>query len=285
MSLTRSMMAATLLIGPPAFAHHSPGNGASEGIRAVTSLSGQSAKASQRAKLLQEVTRTSNQPTGAATTAAVTSVAASFKAHAWLSLGGQFPWAVIDEGSDAPLRHGYGDTTLEALLTPHGDRSKHRVATFGFRVSLPTRSYELTADPGKVYTATPLFAFTRKYSALYWQATTLTTLESRPAGVAWDASAGLSLGIASERGFGASIGAWVDARILAYCESPTGALDYCKEGRVTERERPTGATRAYVLNQVFYGMGAFSAIAGMGLPLTARRDFDITLSLGLELAF
>lgn len=274
---------ATALVAPRASAHHSAGHGASEGVRAVTSLSAQSARASQRVGLLEEVTRTSDQPTGAATVGAVTSLAASFMPHPWFSFGAQFPWAFIDEG--ATTRHGYGDTTLEALLTPKDDRSDRQVPTFGLRVSLPTRSYELASDPGRIYSASPLFAFTRRYTTIYWQATALTTLESRPAGIAWDASAGLFWGVVSNAGFGAALGAWVDTRLSAHCKSPTGELDYCREGRVTERERPTGATRAYVLERVFYELGDFSLAAGMGLPLTSRRDFDITLSLGLERTF
>jgi len=277
-------LAAALLCGP-ALAHHAPGHATSEGIRAVSSLAGQSARASQRALLMVELSQATDQPSGGAATNLVTSLVASFMPHSWLSLGAQLPWAVVDEQGSSELTSGYGDTSFELLLTPHGSKLKHRVPSFGLRLSVPTRTYELRADPGKLISASPFAAFTRNYAQFYWQVMGLSTLESRPAGLAWDASAGLSAGYRLESGLGGALGGWVDVRVLAYCEPPDGASSYCREGRVTENDRQTGATRGYLLGHFSYDVGAFSALAGAQLPVTPKRDFSWAAYLGAQLAF
>ena len=272
-------------LAPIALGHHAPGHGASEGIRAANSLAGRSARATERVMLLEELSAPTDQPAGAASLQSTTSLVGSVLLHPWFSLGAQLPWVVLNEAGKSGATTGYGDTTLEAIVTPYGDWLRHRVPSFGVRVSLPTRSFELESDPGKTYAASPFAAFTRRYESLYWQAVLLSTLETRPAGWAWDMSAGLSAGYEVLPGLSLSLGGWVDTRVLAYCEAADGTSSYCKQGRVTERERPTGATRAYGLLNTAYAIGAFQLQAGAQLPLTPKRDFEYSGFLSVEWAF
>ncbi|HEY6815091.1 MAG TPA: hypothetical protein VI168_06090 [Croceibacterium sp.] len=276
-----------LALGQPAIAaaHHAPGHGASEGIRAANSLAGRSARASDRVMLLEELSAPTDQPGGAASLQSTTSLVGSLLLHPWFSLGAQLPWVVVNESGQSGSTTGYGDTTLEAIVTPYGDWLRHRVPSFGLRLSLPTRSFELAADPGKVFAASPFAAFTRRYESFYWQAVLLSTLETRPAGWAWDMSAGLSAGYQVAPGLSLSLGSWVDTRLLAYCEDVDGTSSYCEEGRVTERERPTLATRAYGLLNAAYAIGALQLQTGVQLPLTAKRDFSYSGFLSAEWSF
>jgi hypothetical protein len=200
-------------------------------------------------------------------------------------VGAQFPWVVVQESGESDLVTGYGDTTLEAILTPYAEWLEHRVASFGIRASLPTRSFELQADPGKTAAVSAFAAFTRRYDAVYWQAVLLSTLETRPAGWAWDMSGGVSAGYELGAGFSLSLGGWVDTRMLAYCKTPEGTSEYCEEGRATEQERPTLATRGYVLFNAAYSIGAFQLQAGMQLPFTPKKDFAYSGFLGAAWAF
>lgn len=273
------------LVPAIARAHHAPGHGASEGIRAANSLAGRSARATERVMLLEELSAPTDQPGGVASLQSTTSLVGSVLLHPWFSLGAQLPWVVMNESGKSGATMGYGDTTLEAIVTPYGDWLRHRVPSFGVRVSLPTRSFELEADPGKTYAASPYAAFTRRYESFYWQAVLLSTLETRPAGWAWDTSAGLSAGYEIAPGLSLSLGTWVDTRLLAYCKDADGTSSYCEEGRVTERERPTFATRAYGLFNAAYAIGAFQLQAGAQLPLTPKRDFLYSGFLSAEWSF
>lgn len=268
-----------------ASAHHAPGHGASEGIRAANSLAGRSARATERVMLLEELSAPTDQPGGVSSLQSTTSLVGSVLLHPWVSVGAQLPWVVLNESGESGMTTGYGDTTLEAIVTPYGDWLRHRVPSFGVRVSLPTRTFELEADPGKTYAVSPFAAFTRRYDTFYWQAVLLSTLETRPAGWAWDMSAGLSVGNEVAPGLTLSLGSWVDMRLLAYCKAADGGTSYCEEGRVTERERGTFATRAYGLFNVAYALGALQLQAGVQLPLTPKRDFSYSGFLSAEWSF
>ena len=284
-TLAAGVMACLLALAGAARAHHSPGHGASEGIRAANSLAGRSARATERVMLLEELSAPTDQPGGVSSLTSTTSLVGSVLVHPWVSLGAQLPWVVMDEAGKSSTTTGYGDTTLEAIVTPYGDWLRHRVPSFGLRVSLPTRTFELEADPGKSYAASPFAAFTRRYESAYWQAVLLSTLETRPAGWAWDMSAGLSAGYELAPGLSLSLGAWVDTRMLAVCEAADGSSNYCEEGRVTERERPTYATRGYALFNAAYAIGAFQLQAGVQLPFTPKKDFLYSGFLSAEWAF
>ncbi|HEU5077174.1 MAG TPA: hypothetical protein VFU02_23445, partial [Polyangiaceae bacterium] len=282
-----SCRAVALVMGLSAMAqaHHAPGHGASEGIRAANSLAGRSARATERLMLLEELSAPTDQPGGAQSLQSTTSLVGSVLLHPWFSLGAQLPWVVVNESSKSTATTGYGDTTLEAIVTPYGDWLRHRIPSFGVRVSLPTRSFELVADPGKTYAASPFAAFTRRYESAYWQAVLLSTLETRPAGWAWDMSSGLSVGYEVSPGLSLALGTWVDVRLLAYCKNTAGSSSYCEEGRVTERERETFATRAYGLLNAAYTIGAFQLQAGAQLPFTEKRDFLYSGFLSAEWSF
>lgn len=284
---TAVLGAVALVLALPAIAraHHAPGHGASEGIRAANSLAGRSARATERVMLLEELSAPTDQPGGAASLQSTTSLVGSVLLHPWFSLGAQLPWVVVNEAGKSGATTGYGDTTLEAIVTPYGDWLRHRVPSFGVRVNLPTRSFELAADPGKTYAASPFAAFTRRYESFYWQAVLLSTFETRPAGWAWDLSAGFSAGYEVAPGLSFSLGSWVDTRVLAYCKHADGTSSYCEQGRVTERERPTFATRAYGLFNAAYAIGAFQLQAGVQLPLTPKRDFAYAGFLSAEWSF
>ena len=235
--------------------------------------------------LLEEFSAPTDQPGGVASLQSATSLLGSLLVHPWLSLGAQFPWVVLQETGKSDVTTGYGDTTFEAILTPYADWLEHRVASFGIRATLPTRTFELQADPGKTTAVSPFAAFTRRYDAAYWQVVLLSTLETRPAGWAWDMSGGASVGYEFGTGFSLGLGAWVDTRMLAYCKTPEGTSEYCEEGRATEQERPTLATRGYALLNATYSIGAFQLQAGAQLPFTPKRDFLYSGFLGAAWAF
>jgi hypothetical protein len=275
------------LLAPPALGHHTPGHGASEGIRTLNAFAGRTPRAMQRALLLGEVVRTTAEPHLNAATIYTASAMVSLQPHPWFSAGLQAPLTHVNE--DAPgvePKSGYGDTRLELRLTPHADKLMHRVFTAGLNVSVPTRTVRFQVDPGPMWGLAPLAAFTRSYADWSWQAVLLAPIEHRPAGTAFEASGALLVSHRLLPPWTLALGAIADVRLASLCVSPRGDRSWCPEGRVTEQNRHNGSTRAYATAGSSVELSEDWTIAlSVQAPLLKRRDFDVAGSIGLEARF
>jgi len=279
-----SMVASGLLFGAgPAAAHHVPGHGTSEGVRNLHSLGGGTAQAQSRVMVLHEVAVSSTGLNPG--TVFSTALIGEYAPHRWVSLGLWAPLLVVAE-RDAEVEVGYGDTRVMLRVTPHSEKLIHRVVTAGLNVSLPTRTVELSADPGRTWSFSPYFMFTRTYRRPYWQVLGLATVEQRPAGVALDGHVSAQAGMRTRVGFTFGVGILADLRLLNFCALPGGGQELCPGGRSTEEEREIGAVRiaqSFALAWALPRNGLLGAT--LVLPLTSKRDFDASTSLSLQFSF
>ncbi len=282
-ALPFAALALTLSLGTAARAHHVPGHGASEGLRTINSLNGSGGRAYSRVLLLNEFIYTGFGLNPGLTDSL--SVLGEWAVKPSFSVGVQAPLLMF-RGKDTggATRVGYGDTRLQLRFTPHATKLIHRVLTFGANISFPTRSVQLTVDPGPVWGATPYIVFTRTYSLVFWQVLGLATVDARRAGTALNVAAsaqvgGRFLGNKLSPGFGVL----VDGRVLNFCAEPGGGQSFCRESRAGEEDRPIGATRGTALATLAYTfVPRASLIAAVQLPFTARRDFSFGWSLGIQ---
>ncbi|MGB1016584.1 MAG: hypothetical protein ACPG4T_20775, partial [Nannocystaceae bacterium] len=114
----------------PAAAHHTPGHGASEGVRNINSLGGTGGKALSRLLILNET-----YYTGQGLNPGVNESLSVFGEYAPVpafSLGVQLPFAVAAfADDDYRPRAGLGDMRLAFRFTPHASKLIHRVFTTG----------------------------------------------------------------------------------------------------------------------------------------------------------
>lgn len=264
-----------------ATADHAPGHGASEAVRNLNSLGGGSGAAVSRILLLQEASssrRTSLSPHSAY----VTSVLGEYSPHRWFSLGVQLPLQIIDEELARP-RAGFGSMRVLTRVTLHADKLFHRVLSFGVNATLPTRTVEFTTDPGLTWVVSPYAVFTRNYHRAFWQVLATSPIETRPAGTAIDLSAGAQGGYRFWGKLAPSAGALATVRVASWCREVGGTTRWCRAGRVTEVERPLGATAVYVTAGLSWNFAAWGLLAAsIQVPVTPARDFDLGGSLGLQ---
>lgn len=264
-------------------AHHVPGHGASEGVRNLNSLGGGAGQATSRVMLLQEYSRNSTSLNPATTYN--TSLLGEYAPHPWVSLGAQAPLLVVDEDA-APRKVGYGDTRAFLRLTPHAEKLIHRIITTGINVSVPTRSLRFEADPGRVWTVSPMAMFTRTHLRTYWQVMVLATAEHRPAGTAFDLTASGQMGYRAFGKLGLSVGALADVRAANLCAEVGGGSAYCSGNRATETNREVGSVRIAHLTGVSYSFASWGLLAAnLQLPLTPKRDFNVAGSLSVQFQF
>lgn len=282
--LLAAVVGAGLFSSASASAHHAPGHGPSESVRTLNGFAGRTPRALQRALLLGEIVRNTAQPNLNAATIYTLSALVSVRPHPWLSVGLQAPYTFVDEDAPGvPTKSGYGDTRLELRLTPHADKLLHRVLTVGVNASFPTRTVRFQADPGPMWSVAPLVAYTRSYEFWSWQAVLLAPLEHRPAGTAFEGSGAFVVNHRLLPSWSWSVGALVDVRIASSCALPGGGQTWCRDGRVTELSRETGATRGYVTAGTGVELAEDWAVsASVQAPVTHRRDFDLAGSIGLE---
>lgn len=266
-----------------AMAHHVPGHGASEGVRNLSTLGVGAAAVQTRVMLLEEIT-TSTTGLNPGTTS-MTSLLGEVTVHPWVSLGLVAPLLVVKQG-DAPARVGYGDTRLMLRVTPHADKLIHRVFTAGINASFPTRSVRFAADPGRLWTLSPYVLFTRTYRIPFWQVAGTATMEHRPAGTAFDVHGSFQVGLRTQIGFMATVGIVADLRVLNVCTQPRGGAEVCLGNRATEIEREVGSLRLAQTYGVAWRLPRAVLISAyVAAPVTARRDFDVLGSLGVQVAF
>ncbi len=277
------VLALGLFVPGLAHAHHVPGHGASEGVRNLNSLGGGSGQATSRVMVLQEFSRNTTSLNPATTYN--TSLLGEYAPHPWVSVGAQAPLLVVDEVA-APRKVGYGDTRAFVRLTPHADKLIHRVLTTGINVSVPTRTLRFEADPGRIWTVSPMVMFTRTHLRAYWQLMGLATMENRPAGTAFDITASGQVGYRAWGKLGLSIGALADVRVANFCAQVGGGSQYCSGNRATEIEREVGSVRLAHLSGVSYSFASWGLLAAnLQLPLSPKRDFDVAGSLSLQVRF
>lgn len=272
-------------------AHHVPGHGGSEGAKQINGVGGGSAQAQTRFFLLGEYARDSTSENPSHTT--VVSGIAEVAPHPWISLGVQAPLSIVAEDDVDRVKVGYGDTRAFVRFTPHGDKLVHRVLTLSLSASFPTRTFRFLSDPGRSWLVSPAITFTRTYSRLFWMVFANTSIETRPAGTAFEFGAAGQLGYRffERRPLTPALGVLVDTRYLTLCEQVDGSSQVCPQGRVTERDRPLGATRVYLQAALSWRMAKFGERDQRSLDLyasgqvavTRRRDFDGGASLGLML--
>lgn len=276
---------ALALLGPRvASAHHVPGHGSSEGVRSINSLGNRGGKVGSRILLLDEFAW---QPT--ARTPGLRndlSVLGEFAPVPAFSVGAQLPFAVIDEAGRPPVA-GYGDTRVFVRVTPHADKLIHRTLTFNIAASFPTRTIRVSVDPGRIWSVTPSLIFTRTYGDWYWQALALASVETRPAGLALDASVGGQAGGKFADGRVAlGGGVIVDTRVANWCARPDDAIEACATSRAGEDRREPGSVRATALAMGSVNLDArWSVILGVQVPFTVKRDFDLGVTAGVQAEF
>ncbi len=278
-----ALVAAFALLPTAARAHHVPGHGASEGVRNLNSLGGGSGQATSRLMLLQEYSRNTTSLNPATTYN--TSILGEYAPHPWVSVGLQAPLLVVDEDA-APRKIGYGDTRAFVRLTPHADKLIHRVVTTGINVSVPTRTLTFEADPGRIWTVSPMAMFTRTHLRAYWQLMALGTFERRPAGTAIDGTISAQIGYRAFGQLGLGVGALADVRLANFCAQVGGGSEFCTGNRATETEREVGALRMAHLTAISYSFSSWGMLAAnLQLPLTPKRDFDVAGSLSIQAQF
>jgi hypothetical protein len=262
-------------------ADHAPGHGASEAVRSLNSLGGGTGAAVSRIMLLQEASdsRTSTlTPHGGY----VTSILGEYSPHAWFSFGVQVPLQIVDE-PQVPARVGLGNLRVSTRVTLHADKLFHRILTFGVNATFPTRTVTFTTDPGRTWTTAPYAVFTRNYHRPFWQIFATVPIETRPAGTAIDLGVGAQGGYRFWGKLAPSAGLLVNTRLASWCRRVDGGADFCREGRVTEIERPLGATALYVTGGLAWTFAPWGTLAAsVQVPVTAVRDFDVGGSLGLS---
>jgi hypothetical protein len=272
-------LAFVLTTSAPAAAHH-PGHSStvSEGIRSLNNLSHAGGNANNRIAVIHDATRTTTGTDRATTLRAL--FIAEIAPHPWFSFGAEAPLRGIVE-DDEPPAIGYGDTRLFVRLTPHGDKLVHRVLTVGLAASLPTRSTTRSSEPERPWSLSPHVLFTRSYERAFWSVIGQPTVETRSAGTALDISAAGQLGYRFFDVLSPSIGATVDVRTASWCDG-----SFCSDGRVGEVDRAVGATRVYLLGGLGYQITSRGTLlAGVQVPVTTARDFDIGVNLGVQFLF
>lgn len=280
--LSLRLLAWVMLTVSSGLAHHSPGHGPSEGLRALSAL-GTNSLPRQRAALLLEVARTSAEPTlNTATTASITALL-DVKVWERLYLSGAVPVGIVREDLTQQAKFGQGDVRL-GFQVALGSMARVDAAsvTVGASVSIPTRTVRYELDPGRQWVYSPGVRYAATSGRLLWTAALLSPIEIRPAGVAWELSPAWGLGVRLVRAWTVSVGGALDVRVFNGC-SESGALVACPDGRPTELDRPVGAARLYGIVGSTLDLSESWSLFGNGqIPLLARRDIEWSLSLGLE---
>lgn len=274
----------TFLLSSPTFAHHDVGHGASEGMRNLTTLAG-NPNPRQRAALMMQVSRGTDEPTLNTATTYATSALVDIQLLRRLYLGMQLPFVVVDEDAYDGVKMGLGDTTASANLRL--DSMKNRTARFtlGVNVTAPTRTIRYETDPGKQWVVSPGLRYGGASDFLFWYGLLFFPVETRPAGTAIDVSPAAGLGVRFFKKLSLSAGLNADIRAHTICKTFDGS-EVCEEGRVTETNRPRGATRLYAHSALSLDLSKrWSLFGGVQIPLSQRRDVEWGAQAGAELRF
>jgi hypothetical protein len=264
-------------------ADHLPGHGASDAVRTLNSFGGGTGAATSRVMLLQEASRSTQ--TLSPSSSYTTSLIGEYAPHRWFSFGMQLPLQVIDE-DNARAKVGLGNVRVLTRLTLHADKLYHRVLTFGVNAGFPTRTVRFTVDPGKTWSQAPYVVFTRNYRRPFWQVFASTPIETRPAGTAIDVALAAQGGYRFLGVLTPSAGLLMTVRTASWCRTPRGDSHFCRDGRVTEVDRPIGSTALYVtfgLSWAFTRWGLLAAAAQV--PVTPKRDFVAAGMLSFQASF
>ena len=267
-----------------AHAHHNVGQGAGESLRNLSTLAGDLSPR-QRAALMGEVSRGTEEPTLNTATTYSVSALLDIRAHRRLYLSAQFPLLFVDEDAVNGLKVGMGNTTV-GLHVPVGSLQEGAASwVLGLNVSLPTRTFTYEADPGRQWSLTPGLRYGDTSGNFLWYGLLVSPIETRPAGTAVDVSPALGVGYRFFRTLSVTTGLNADIRALSVCATLDGS-QLCPEGRATEVNRPVGATRAYAHLGLSWEMHKnWSLFSGGQLPVTAHRDLEWAANLGLEARF
>lgn len=274
-------LAAVLAFPSSALAHHSPGHAGTESLRTLAS-SGAEPAPRQRIALVSDVLRTSDQPTLNTATIGALSVVASYRVVPRLYLGVQAPFVLVDEDATPTPKVGYGDTRFTSHFVLGDLDDKSRSWTLGLNVSVPTRTIFFAADPGRQWSLSPLVSYSWAGEKFRFFAMLLTPLELRPAGTALEVSPSAGVGYQITPWLSSSLAIGADVRVLSLCSGPEGSR-FCSGGRASEHERELGATRLYGSFTTWLGLSStWSLFGSVQLPVTEKRDFEFSASLGLE---
>jgi len=285
-------LGSTLACPQIAAAHHTPGHGASEGVRNINSIGGTGGKAMSRLLVLNET-----YYTGQGLNPGVNETLSVYGEYAPVpafSMGVQLPFAVAAfADDDYRPRAGLGDTRLAFRVTPHASKLIHRVFTTGLNLSLPTRTVRYRVDPGRVFQVSPYVIFTRTYELLYWQAIGMGVLDHRPAGVAVDLSVGGQIGSKLRGGkMTLGVGALADIRVSNWHAQPGGGYEFSTSTRPGEGlpassdERKIGALRMLGMIAMSIQTGKKTMLtASIQAPFTSLQDFSFGATVGFQILF
>jgi hypothetical protein len=283
----RWWLAVAVLLAPAvARAHHVPGHGASEGVRTINSLNGAGGRANTRLLLINEFIYTGFGLNPGVMNSL--SLVGEYAPKPWFSFALQAPLLMFRaQDTMGETRVGYGDTRVQLRFTPHARKLIHRVLTLGLNASLPTRTVRLTVDPGPVGAVAPYAVFTRTYMKWYWQTLGIATVDIRRAGTAVELGLSAQVGARLAGGkVNLGVGVLFDTRLLGFCSVPGGGTEFCTGNRAGELYREIGTIRGTYLAAVAYNFHARGALVGsLQVPFTAKRDYTLGWSLGLQAFF
>lgn len=266
------------------WAHHNVGHGASEGMRNLTTLAGNPSPR-QRVALMTQVSRGNDEPTLNTATSYTTSALVDVTLMRRLFLGAQLPFMIVDEDAYSGVKAGYGDTTFSINLRLDSMKDDGASWTVGANVSVPTRTVQFEADPGRQWTLSPGVRYSDAGGRLLWYGLLYFPVETRPSGTAFDISTAAGLGVRLFRKLSLTGGLNADIRAHTICKTFDGS-EVCAEGRVTETNRARGATRLYAHSVISLDLSkSWSLFGGVQIPLTARRDVEWSAQAGVEFRF
>lgn len=283
-SAVRLLAVAGALLSASGHAHHEPGHTPSESLRNLTSLGGDP-NPRQRVALLTQAARGTNEPTLNTATVYSISALADIRLHRRLYIGGQFPLVLADEDSTSEPKLGYGDTILGVNMPLGSLQTDAASWVAGLNVSLPTRTIRYQSDPGKQWLVAPGLRYGDAWGPLLWYGIFVIPVETRPAGTAVDLSPAFGLGYRLFRAMTITAGVNADIRTFTVCKTFDGS-EICTDGRVTESNRHTGSTRVYAHAALSADIHRnWSVFLGGQLPLSALRDVEWAVNLGVEARF
>lgn len=239
----------------------------------------------QRAALMTQISRGTEEPTLNTATTYATSALLDVRVLRRLYIGAQVPFVIVDEDSYDGVKSGLGDVTVSANYRLDSMKERKATWTLGMNVTTPTRTIKYEADPGRQWIFSPGIRYGGAAERLFWYGLLFFPIETRPAGTAFDVSPAAGLGVRFFRKLSLSAGLNADIRALTICKTFDGS-EVCQRGRVTEQNRPHGATQMYAHTALLFDLGKkWSLFGGGQIPLTERRDVEWSAQAGAEFRF
>lgn len=266
-------------------AHHSPAHGPSESLRTL-GVMGSDPAPRRRVATIAQVSRSSREPNlNAATSYGLTTLMSLHFARRLFPFL-ELPLVMVQQDANPGLVGGLDNLRL-GLDGQLGSLQRQGAPSvvLGVSVSLPTRTFRYQSDPGRSWVVTPGLRYADVENRWLWYFLLQSPVETRASGTAWESSLAAGIGVRSFPWWTVTVGSSVDVRLLTSCQG-LQVKELCREGRATEQNRPTGATRVYGnLTSTLDLAREWSLSWAVQFPITTRRDVDWLASVGAEARF